>query len=73
MFKIEKAAFSYFNHCFLSILFYLCKIKVPWKTCVVPRTSYDSSYYCCLDCNYFLSNYLTIAALFRGYFVALLP
>lgn len=49
------------------------QIKVPWKTCVVPRISYDSSYYCCLDCNYFLSNYLTIAALFRGYFVALLP
>ena len=39
--------------------------KVPWKTCVVPRISYDSSYYCCLDCNYFLSNYLTIAAFSR--------
>ena len=38
--------------------------KVPWKTCVVPRISYDSSYYCCLDCN-FLSNYLTIAAFSR--------
>ena len=41
------------------------QIKVPWKTCVVPRISYDSSYYCCLDCNYFLSNYLTIAAFSR--------
>ena len=41
------------------------QIKVPWKTCGVPRTSYDSSYYCCLDCNYFLSNYLTIAAFSR--------
>ena len=39
--------------------------KVPWKTCVVPRISYDSSYYCCLDCNSFLSNYLTIAAFSR--------
>lgn len=37
LFKIEKAAFSYFNHCFLSILFYLCKIKVPWKTCMTSR------------------------------------
>ena len=41
------------------------QIKVPWKTCLVPRTSYDSSYYCCLNCNYFLSNYLTIAAFSR--------